>query len=97
MPSKQATSDLHHARGHVSVQDKICAESRHGFSEKLLLDLDHRLAHLDAHSLGIVRLGYRTAVIVGQDDHQPAFQARLEHALARNIEVVAVHKGGHAT
>lgn len=53
------------------------------------------LAHLDAERLCLGRARDRAAVVVAQHHQRDAAKARLEHALAAGVEVVAVNEPEH--
>jgi hypothetical protein len=55
--------------------------------------LENRDPHGDAQGFGLVGTGHGTPVIVGQNNHGPVFQRRVEHPFAGYIKIVAVHQG----
>ena len=61
------------------------------------LRLEQRDAHGDAERLGLLGAGDDAAIVVGQHDDGLAGERRLEHPLARGIEVVAIDQAdrGH--
>ena len=52
--------------------------------------LEQRHAHGDAEPLRLGRAGDDAAVIVGEYDNRPPLQVRLEDALTRGVEIVAI-------
>ena len=72
--------------------DRQCDQARVALE---LAQLEVRRAHLDAQGLGRVTAGNGAAVVVGQHNHRPALQPRLEDAFAGDVEVVAVDEGEH--
>ncbi len=55
-----------------------------------ILHLEPGRPHLHAECHDLVAAGHSTASVIGQDDDRHAFEFRVEHPLAGDIEVVAV-------
>ncbi len=86
---------LHDTPAHVAVKRVIAGEYRDAVPLDLLLDLEIRVAHLEAEGLGLVAAGDHAAVIVGQHDDRAVAQRGVEYPLARRIKVIAIHQGKH--
>src|SRR5690606_13017272 len=82
---------------HVAIEGVIAGERDDSVSAGEILQLMPGGAHGDADGLGLGGAGHHAAVVVGQDHHRLADQARLEELLAGRVEVVAVDQGeaGH--
>ena len=80
-------------KGHF-VSSGLVARTHHdaGFAETLPAQMLSR-AHPDAEGLGFVRARDDAAVIVRERNDRLAAQARLKHALAGGVEIVAIDKG----
>ena len=80
----------HDAGAHVAVERVVARADDHAVPGEALPVQVPGCAHLDAERLGLVRAGDDAAIVVGQHHDGLAPQLRLEHPLARRIEVVAV-------
>ena len=60
-----------------------------------MAELEHRLTHSYAQTLGFVGSGDGAAVVVGEHDHRTALQVGPEYPLAADKEVVAVGQCVH--
>jgi hypothetical protein len=61
-----------------------------------LLHLEPRLCHFDTERFYFTGPGNRTAIVIGQHHDRLSLQRRIERALARNIEIVAIDQcNGH--
>ena len=85
-----------HAGRHVAVKRIVGRRDVDPLAAQESLHLVDRFAHRDAQVLGFLGPGDDAAVVVGQHDHRAALQARVEHPLARGIEVVDVDQTDEA-
>ena len=84
-----------HPAGHVAVESEVGREHRDVVPFDDILDLEIRVAHLDAERLGFVGAGHRASVVVRQHDDRFPVQVRTENPFAGSEEIVAVGEGVH--
>ena len=88
-------SQTHHPSAQISVQSKVGAQRCDHARLELVADLEIGHPHLDPQGLGLVASSDRAAIVVGQHHDGTAAQAGAKHALATDVEVVAVNEGEH--
>ena len=86
---------LHDAAAHVAVERVIAGKDGDAVPLDQVADLEIRIAHLEAEGLGLVAAGDDAAVVVGEHDHRPVDDRRVEDPLARRIEIIAIDQGEH--
>lgn len=93
----QACGQRHHAVAHVAIQGEVGRQGdKPGFLFQVA-DLEPWVTHLDAQRFGFVAACDRATVVVAQHDQRAILEARLKHALAAAIKVVAVDQGEHVS
>ena len=93
---REGAQHLHHPAAHIAVERVIARpHDDAGGLESLAMQMPRR-AHGDAERLGFVAARDHAAVIVRQHDDRLAAQLGLKHALARDIEIVAVDESDRA-
>ena len=93
---REVAQHLHYPRAHIAVERVIARpHDDAGGREAITMQVPRR-AHIDAERLGFVAARDHAAVVVRQHNDRTAAQLRLEHALARHIEIVAINEGERA-
>ena len=89
--------DAHHPFRQIAIERVVRGQHRDIVAFDEALRLEQRDAHGDAERLGLLGAGDDAAIVVGQHDDGAAGERRLEHPLARGIEVVAIDQAdrGH--
>ena len=83
----------HDAFGEIPVDREIGREDAHTVGFTGATHFEIRCAHRDAQRLRFGRTRHHAAIIVRQDHDRHADQRRVEGALARGVEVIAVGEG----
>ena len=92
----EVAQHLHHARAHIAIERVIArAHDDARFLELRAVQMP-RCAHGDAERLRLVAAGDHAAVVVREHDDGTAAQFGLKHALAGDIEIVAIDQGNRA-
>ena len=80
----------HYPLGQIAIERIVGGQHRDIVAFDDGPHLEQRHAHGDAEPLRFRRAGDDAAVIVGEHDNRAAGQVRLEDALARDVEIVAI-------
>ena len=95
---REVRQNSHHPRTEVTVKRIVAGANNDAISGKLLPIKMPRCSHLYPERLSLIGSCYNASIVVGQHDDGFTPQLRLEHPLARRIEVVAVdqrNRGRH--